>query len=211
MLASLRAAAGDVISATDGKGSLYGIVVEDAAGGIVAGRIVSSDSVARPGPPVHVFQALIRPARLELVVEKATELGVWGFTPVRTSRSRGTAGPARLDRLRKTAIEAMKQSLGTYLPEISQALSMEAALEMPSEVGLVLVARGGERDRSLREALQTYDGRGVALWIGPEGGFSAPETRALEDRGAIPFTLGPGRLKSETAAIASLAILRALT
>ena len=108
MLASLRVTSGDVVSATDGKGGLYRILVEDASGGVVSGRIQTSTCLARPQPPVYLFQALIRPARLELVVEKATELGVWTVSPVRASRSRGAVGPARLERLRKSGDDSWR-------------------------------------------------------------------------------------------------------
>jgi 16S rRNA (uracil1498-N3)-methyltransferase len=210
MSASLRVAVGDIVSATDGKGTLHVIRVEDTAGGVVEGRIQESICIERPQPPMRLFQALIRPARLELVVEKATELGVWGISPVRTSRSRGEVGPFRLERLRKTALEAMKQSLAAYVPDIDCAAALEEALDMLREPGLTLVARGGQGDPHLKDALRAYGGGSLALWVGPEGGFAPAEVDALEDRGAIPFTLGPTRLRSETAAIVSLGILRSL-
>jgi 16S rRNA (uracil1498-N3)-methyltransferase len=210
MLASLRVSAGDLVSATDGKGTVHRVLVEGAAGPEVTGMVQSSEHIDRTEPLIHLFQALVRPVRMELIAEKATELGVWGITPVRTSRSKGSMGPARLGRLRRAAIEAMKQSLGAYIPEVTGSLSIEEALEISAGLGLILVADSGQNLPTLPEVLKGYRGGGIGLWIGPEGGFSASETRALEQGGAVPYTLGRSRLKSETAAIASVAVVRSL-
>jgi 16S rRNA (uracil1498-N3)-methyltransferase len=210
MLLSLRVRKGDLVAATDGTGVLYRVSVEDTSGRQVTGRIEQSRPVEKAGPPVHLFQAIVKPARMELVVEKATELGMQGFTPVRTARTRGAIGRSRHERLRKAAIEAMKQSLGAYLPEINEPVTMSRALGMLVDFDFVLVAFEGDGVVTLRQALEAYKGGRIALWIGPEGGFTESETAALAGQGAVRFTLGRQRLKSETAAIASLAILHSL-
>jgi 16S rRNA (uracil1498-N3)-methyltransferase len=190
MVRSLRIKKGDLVTATDGRGHVYRILVEDASSREVRGRIERSEHVARSGARVHIFQAVIRPARMELIVEKATELGVWGLTPVKTSRSKGMLGAVRIERLRKTAIEAVKQSLGAYVPEITGVLGMDEGLEMSRGFDLLLVAHEGGDAPTMREALEAYNGGSIALWIGPEGGLSDSETRALGARGGIGFTLG---------------------
>lgn len=210
MISSLRVREGDLVTATDGRGNIYRLAVESTSGREVSARVRAVQRLEREGRPVDLFQAVIKPAKMELIVEKATELGLCGFTPVVSSRSERMAGRSRLVRLRKAAAEAMKQSLGAYLPDVRDPASFGEALEMMDDFDSVLVAWEGESVRALKRVLDgCRDGR-IALWIGPAGGFTESEIALLGERGGVTFTLGRQRLKSETAAIASLAVLHHL-
>lgn len=210
MVSSLRVREGDLVTATDGRGSVYKLAVESTSGREVSARVKAVERVEREGPPVDLFQAVIKPAKMELIVEKATELGLWGFIPVVSSRSEGMTGRSKLERLRKAAAEAMKQSLGAYLPDVRSPMGMGEALEMMGDFDSVLVAWEGEDARPLHRALDGCREGRIAMWIGPTGGFTESEVALMVKRGGVTFTLGRHRLKSETAAIASLAVLRHL-
>ena len=210
MVSSLRVSEGDLVTATDGRGNMYRLAVESISGREVSARVKTVERVEREGPRVDLFQAVIKPAKMELIVEKATELGLWGFTPVMASRSERMTGRSKLERLRKAALEAMKQSLGAYLPDVRDPVSFGAALEMMGEFDHVLVGWEGESARPLHRAIDSCREGPIALWIGPAGGFTESEVALLRERGGVTFTLGRQRLKSETAAIASLSILHHL-
>ncbi len=210
MISSLRIRERDIVTATDGRGTVYVLAVESTSGREVSARVRAVERVEPEGPPVDLFQAVVKPARMELIVEKATELGLWGFTPVVSSRSEGMTAGSRLERLRKAAVEAMKQSLGTHLPDVRDPVTFAEALEMMDDFDSVLVAWEGEGARPLRRALDGCREDRIALWVGPAGGFTESEMTLLGEHGGTTFTLGRHRLKSETAAIASLAVLRHL-
>jgi 16S rRNA (uracil1498-N3)-methyltransferase len=210
MTASLRARVGDNVTATDGLGNLYRLKVESTSGQEVSATVTSVESVKRAAPAIHLFQGVIKPASMELVVEKATELGLWGLTPVVSARAESSPGRIKTERLRKAAIEAMKQSLGAHLPEIRDAVSFGRALEEACDFDSVLVAWEGGSAPALHRAIDDCRAGRVALWVGPSGGFTQSEMARLEECGGVAFALGRQRLKSETAAIASLAILRHL-
>ncbi len=209
MVASLRLAVNDIVCATDGAGKVYEVEIHQARRGRVVGKILGVTETSPSRPLIWVFQGVIRPTKMDFLVEKCVELGIAGFVAVECERSVRKVAEARLGRWRRIAIEAMKQSLRSYLPEICKPQNFESAAGMPVDSDLTLVASETERGPTLTEAVKTSPAR-VALWVGPEGGFTDCEVGALVGGGAIPFSLGPYRLRSETAALASLAILHGL-
>ena len=210
MTASLRVRDGDIVTATDGRGNVYRLNVESTSAREVRARIVTAERVERRGPQIHLFQAVIKPSRMELIVEKAAELGLWGFTPVLSARSEAKMGKIRVERLRKAGIEAMKLSLGAWMPDVRDPVSFRGAVEAMAEFRSVLVAWEGEGAEPLHRILRGLGEDPIALWIGPAGGFTEDESADLASCGGTTFTLGRQRLKSETAAIASLAIIKHL-
>jgi 16S rRNA (uracil1498-N3)-methyltransferase len=210
MTASLRVRKGDMVTATDGRGNAYSLAVDNAAGREVLARVVSVKHFEREGPAVHLFQAVVKPSKMELIVEKTTELGLWGFIPVLSARSDARMGRIRMERLRRAAIEAMKQSLGTYVPDVLDPVDFIEAAGMMGGFDSILVGREGEGSGPLHRVLDRRPKGRIALWIGPAGGFTQDEAATIADCGGVFFTLGPRRLRSDTAAIASLAVLRQL-
>jgi 16S rRNA (uracil1498-N3)-methyltransferase len=102
----------------------------------------------------------------------------------------------------------MKQSLGSYLPDISAAFSFEDALGKLRGFDATLAAWVDEPGRTLAKIDLPPGPMKIGLWVGPEGGFTPGEISALVDSGALTFSLGKQRLKAETAALASVAVLR---
>ncbi len=208
MFASLRKAAGDVIAATDGAGRLFEAELEEAGRSGAVARVTRVEEVPPPDVRLTLFQGMIRPQRMDLIIEKCVELGADTIVPVLTERAMERDAGARLSRWSRIALEAMKQSLRVYLPDVRPAVAFDDALGEAEGCDLVLVAHEQRGSPSL-EGGDVVKGKGrIGLFVGPEGGFSDAEIKALTRRGARVFGLGGARLKSETAAIAAVALIR---
>ena len=207
IVSSLRKTAGEVVAATDGAGRRYEAELEEAGRGGVVARVTGVELVEPPDVRLTLFQGMIRPQRMDLVVEKCVELGADAIVPLVSERALERDTGARLARWNKIAVEAMKQSLRVYLPEVHPALAFAEALDrLPGfDISLVAHGRGAaggfEGDRGIGKA-------SIGLFVGPEGGFSDAEIEALAGGGAMTFCLGGARLRSETAAIAGVALIR---
>lgn len=189
------------------------------------GMSVRVDDFIRPAcaaPDLDLLFAPVKRHATDLIVEKATELGVRRIRPVITQRT--IAETVRLDRLQSIAREAAEQTERFDAPEILEPLSLAKALDgwdtsrpliYADEAGDDASAPwGGEIGRAapIGEALGSWTAGGpskLALLIGPEGGFTPDERRML--RGlpyVIPVSLGPRILRAETAAIGALSVIQ---
>ena len=173
----------------------------------VQGEIVET----RPGvgSPIDLIlvQGVAKGAKMDDVVRMGTELGVRAFIPVLTKRA-VAEGRGRAARWRRIAVEAAKQSRRADVPDVEDPLPFPAALDLLSDAGLVLLLWEGERARTLAQALQEAAApRRVALLVGPEGGFDEAEVAEAVARGAVPVSLGPLILRTETAGMAAVAMV----
>jgi len=161
---------------------------------------------------VTLLVALIKFDRLELLLEKATELGVGAIRFVKSERSeKGLEQGAdkRLARWKRIVQESSQQSRRARLPELFPPEPFKDALKLPAEHRLFL-----DEERSglpLLNALPRVDrSQQVAILVGPEGGWPDHERDAAGEAGWSPVSLGPHVLRTETAAISALAVLNAL-
>lgn len=216
---------GTAIPATEGQAHYLGGVMRRSVGDPIHlfnganGEWVARIASLTRGKATFAVEALVRPAAeepgpwlvfavlkrdtLDLVVQKATELGVSTLLPVFTERT--NAGRVNLDRLRSIAIEAAEQSERLSVPAIRPARRLHDALaDWPAERALYVAL-----ERAAAQPLGPAEGP-AGLLIGPEGGFG-PLDHTLLDRCRFvrPVTLGPRILRAETAAIAGLALLQA--
>jgi len=155
---------------------------------------------------VTLLVAAPRGERMDLVLQKATELGVARIVPVVTERSVARPEPTRRERWEKIAREAARQCGRADVPRVEPPLELEAALAAPDLPARRFALWEGERARSLRARLAEAPAAPVALLVGPEGGFPAGEIAAAEAAGFVPVTLGPRVLRVETAAIVAVAL-----
>lgn len=154
-------------------------------------------------PDFWLVPALLKKDRFDLVLEKATELGVRRIAPVLTRRC--VADKLNPERARSIVIEAAEQCARTALPELGPVAKLEALLkDWPQDRALFFADEtGGEPARA---AFAAHPGP-AALLIGPEGGFDEAERTAIRDfPQARPISLGPRILRGETAAIAGTAL-----
>lgn len=213
---ALRKKPGDAVQFVDGVGWIYdGVLVRMKPEIEIEIRDRRRDRETEL-PEVTLAPALLKGTRLDTVVEKATELGVAAILPIRSARTvaggRPAGGPSgqRLERWRRIALSAMKQSLRARLPRIEPVTGMEDIVGTASSYDLALIAweEEGERRLDLAAGLGAK-ARRVLLMIGPEGGFSGEEIAMAREAGMVTVSLGRSRLRSDTAAIAGLALLMA--
>ena len=154
-------------------------------------------------PDLWLCPALLKKDRFDLVLEKATELGVARIQPVVTRRC--VADKLNAERARTITTEAAEQCARTALPEIGDPVKLEALLkDWPAERALFFADEEGGAPAA--EAFAAHQGP-AAILVGPEGGFDDVERAAIRARpSAQPITLGPRILRGETAAIAALSV-----
>jgi 16S rRNA (uracil1498-N3)-methyltransferase len=177
-----------------------------------AGAWLLVTTMRRPqmaGPDIWLAFAPVKRARIDLIAEKATEMGVSVMLPVMTRR----AEPSRvnIERLTNIAIEAAEQTERLDIPEIREALTFDRLIAgWPPERILFVCAEAGAAE-PIAEAVMSRKGRSACFLIGPEGGFAPAELDALRKRPfVVPVGLGPRLLRAETAAIVALACWQAL-
>lgn len=159
-----------------------------------------------------LLAALIKFDRYEWMIEKATELGVAGIVPVvaaRSERGLDRATAKRLSRWRKIALESSQQSRRDHLPEVNPPAPFSTALTHAASRRYALDEQPGAP--ALLDALppERSAADSVALLVGPEGGWTDEERAAFTTAGWQPVSLGPRILRTETAALAALAIVSA--
>ncbi len=174
--------------------------------------VVEELPAPEPALNLDLYLALIKFDRLELAIEKATELGVRRIVPVIASRSEKgleRAAVKRSQRWRRIAREAGQQARRVRPPEISGAVKFRSALESGAERRYILDEASSAPP--LLETLSASSGdlRDTALLVGPEGGWTSEERREALEAGWASASLGPQILRAETAAIAATAILSA--
>ena len=159
--------------------------------------------------PLHLLLAVFKFDHFEWAVEKATELGVGSITPVlarRTEKHLAQAAVKRVERWRRIALEAAKQSRRTDVPVIGEPVLLKAALEKEAAGTRILLSET-EQEVSLTAAIEVSDKTELALAIGPEGGWTPEEMALFTTHEWRHVTLGPRILRAETAAIAAIAIV----
>lgn len=195
-------------------GQAYAVELIGSEGGRALGRIVGQEP-AGGEPPVEVilFQGLAKGDKMDLVVQKGTELGVTAFVPVITARSvvRLDAAKAadRIVRWQRVARAAAAQCRRGAVPVVESIIDWAAAVQRAAAVDLALVPweEGGRPLRAVLSEFAAATRPRVAVYIGPEGGLTAAEATAAAGAGAQIVTLGPRILRTETAGLALVAVL----
>jgi 16S rRNA (uracil1498-N3)-methyltransferase len=213
----LRIAAGERVLGLDGEGGRYPMVVERAGrDGIVLASAGAVEREPEPGaagselPWIELALSLPRGARAEEMLDRVVQLGVAAIQPLLAERTQGFArevSDTRRARLLRVAREACKQSRRAWLPVIHEPLSVgELASARPAAAACLLSPAASAR--SIDWACSAPHGtraRPLRVFVGPEGGFSPDEERAVLDAGAVAICLGPHVLRIETAAEAAVA------
>jgi 16S rRNA (uracil1498-N3)-methyltransferase len=207
----LRMKRGDNIILSEGGEAEYEIELTGVTSDAIAGTLTQRlDKPAEPRVELTLYQALIRPNRFDLVLEKGTEIGVSRFVPVTSERSQipdRAASGNRMSRWQRLIVEAAEQSGRGRPPEIVAPVALDEALRTAR--GLKLLPWEGERLLPLGAHLRGLNDRpaAVSLFIGPEGGFDRSEVDLARTAGCTLVTLGPRILRSETAGIVASALV----
>lgn len=210
-----RIVEGDVVRLTNGAGRRASGVVDSVSRRSCAVSL-SDEAIEEVDPPAHI--ELLAPVgdrdRMLMLAEKSVELGLSSWRPIVYGRSRSVSprgeGEAFREKLRLRQISALEQSGGAWLPDVHAELPLDTALATINAVApatrIVLDVDG----ESIGDIAAELRGRAVVA-LGPEGGLEEHERAALITHGWRPVSLGHNVLRFETAGIAALAILRALS
>ena len=210
----LRLAPGDTVELFS-DGSRYLAEIADAARDAVRVRVLEELPTTEPRLRVTLFQGLPKADKLELIVQKAVELGAEAVVPVAMERSvvrlTPESAPRKRDRWQKIAREACKQSGRCAEPTVGLPVTAAELARELSRFDAAVVPWEDARGYSLNAFHAEHpDIRTLAVVIGPEGGITPAEIEALQTAGCRPVTLGPRILRTETAGLAALSALMCL-
>lgn len=208
----LRMKQGEEISVSnglDGKEYRCGIVALEQDRVLCELRFIKEDGVELPAK-VYLFQGLPKADKMELIIQKAVELGVYRIIPVVAKRCvvklDEKKAAAKIMRWQGIAEAAAKQSKRAVIPQVTEVHSFDRAVKMASDMDIRLIpyelAEGMEKTREKIDGLKP--GQSIAVFIGPEGGFEEAEIENACRNGIEPVTLGKRILRTETAGMTVL-------
>jgi len=202
----LRKKAGDHVMVTDGKGRMHEAIIRS------LGRTSAECSILHTferlnEPKINVTLAispLKNPARLDFVVEKATELGVTTIIPLVCERT--IPKHEKHLRLQKLAAAAMKQCGRCVLPTVFVLTRFDTLVSNAGQYQLKLIPHERtEQSQFIGSVMKHHaEAKSALILIGPEGGFTEEEIKLAADHGFVAISLGPRRLRSETAALSAM-------
>ena len=210
----LRMGAGEEVLISNGVDKDYLCEVTSVTSQEVTARILTVEEGGRELPArITLFQGLPKGDKMELIIQKAVELGAYEIVPVETKRTvvklDKKKEEAKLRRWNAVSESAAKQSKRLIVPEVTGVKSLKETLVFSKEFDVTVIpfenAKGMERTREILS--QVKPGMNVGIFIGPEGGFEDSEIELSESFGAKTVTLGKRILRTETAGLSVLSIL----
>jgi 16S rRNA (uracil1498-N3)-methyltransferase len=199
VLKVLRGRDGDALEVVDACGRLF---VAELRGGREA-AILEALEAPEDDVEISLYQAVPKKGRMDFVIEKTTEVGVTKIVPLVTTRGVVEPGSGKVERWRRVAAAAARQSLRMRVPEVLEPLPFAEAIRQAGEGGVLL-----HNDTGLG-TIEDVVSSPASLFIGPEGGWSEEEMGLAMEAGLVLAQLGPYRLRSETAGMVAVARTRA--
>ena len=211
----LRLRVGEEVYVADESGRRFAAVLEAVSDRACSVRLNAELPSNEAPVRITLYQGLPKADKLDMIAQKLTELGAACIVPVKMERCvvklDDKDGKKRAERLSKIAREAAKQCKRALTPEISAPMTLKQLSGRMKQHDLLMVPWEDARGYTMKHALAEYaDAKDIGIVIGPEGGMSAEEVQALEALGARQITLGPRILRTETAAVASVAMAMTL-
>lgn len=216
----LRLKAGDFIEVSDSEQYEYQVELSEISSEQILGKIHDKQNFSRePEIQVSLYQGIPKQGKMETIIQKAVELGIWRIIPVFMQRTVVTEKgnfKNKLVRWQKIADEAVKQCKRGRIPQIESPLyTKDVFARVMKEHDLVLFLYENEEKITIKQVLRSAAAKKesraplkkIALLIGPEGGFSEEEACTFQEIGASCATLGKTILRTETAGIAALAMV----
>ena len=210
----LRMKQGEELTVSDGFGSEYRCSAQEFLPETVKVKILEKSRVSSElRSEITLFQCLPKGDKMELIIQKAVELGAYAVVPVETRRCvvklDAKKAQKKVTRWQQISESAAKQSKRMLIPEVKNVMNWKEALAFAKGLDVVLIpyelAQGMKETREILAAIQP--GQSVGIFIGPEGGFEEEEVRDAMEAGGKPVTLGKRILRTETAGMTMLSIL----
>ena len=210
----LRMRPGEELMVSDGNNLKYLCAVEEyGEGGAVLRILEEMQTDTELSSKLYLFQGLPKQDKMELIVQKAVELGAYQVIPVSTRRSvvklDEKKAQKKAERWQQIAVSAAKQAGRGYIPEVAPVVSYRQAVERAKELDVILIPyeleRGMQATKKIIKAVRP--GQSIAVFIGPEGGFEKEEVEQALGCGARAVTLGRRILRTETAGLTALSVL----
>jgi len=214
----LRVQPGEQLVIFDGSGYRYLCrILEVHKKEIVVEKIKKEPYSAESPVSITLAQGLPKSGKMDLIVQKSTELGVTQIIPLITERSQ-VRHTEKIERWRKIALSASQQCGRDKIPEIGGVVEFKVFITPPAlpldkgrnEEGLLkIIFSEGHKERNLKKILTDFkEAEHIILLIGPEGGFSQEEVSSAIEKGFIPASLGPRILRTETAPLTAISIIQ---
>lgn len=210
----LRMRSGEAFTAADENGIFYHCEIDSLDKQQVTANILNKEQGGSElSSKIYLFQGLPKSDKMELIIQKAVELGAFEIIPVATKRAivklDAKKEASKLKRWQAIAEGAAKQSGRMLIPQISEVKTFGEALEMARKLDVNVIpyecARGMEGTREIFSGIKP--GMSVGIFIGPEGGWEESEVEKAKELDVKPVTLGRRILRTETAGLTTLSIL----
>ena len=210
----LRMKQGEEVWISDGGQKEYRCAIEAFSADEVLLHIIYAQEPDYELPSrIYLFQGLPKADKMELIIQKAVELGAYEIIPVETKRCvvklDGKKAAKKVERWQQIAESAAKQSKRMLIPKIHEVMSFQDALKLAEELDIRLIpyelAKGMKETKKILN--QIRPGQSVGIFIGPEGGFEESEIEAIEEISGKSVSLGPRILRTETASLVASSIV----
>lgn len=210
----LRMKQGEELWISDGGKKEYRCTIEEFSPDEVLLHIIySQEPDYELQSRIYLFQGLPKADKMELIIQKAVELGAYEVIPVETKRCvvklDGKKAAKKVERWKQIAESAAKQSKRMLIPNVHEVLTFKEALKYAESMDVRLIpyelAKGMQETKEILADIQP--GQSIGIFIGPEGGFEEKEVETAISEGAKPITLGKRILRTETAGLAILSVL----
>lgn len=210
----LRLEVGDSVSINNCDGEEFLGRIEDINKKQVIVKCTEKLALNNESPvEIYLFQGLPKSSKMDLIVQKATELGVKEVTPVITERVvvKSELGEfKKVDRWNRIVLEACKQSKRSLIPKVNIPLEFEQLLDLLKNMDLIVVPYENAEGQGIKNMVNYVNKsriKKIAVIIGPEGGFEQEEINRLKELGAYIVTLGPRIFRTETAGLVCVSLI----
>ena len=209
----LRAVKGDLITVCC-DGYDYSVQINEISNDSISSIVIDKKkNMTESDLKVTLFQGLPKSDKMELIVQKCVELGVYEIVPVITERciskiNSEKDGRNKVSRWQKIAIEAAKQCNRGVIPKVSMPIDYKKAIDLSSKMDLSIIPYEKESTTGFCDVVaKSQNVRTSSIFIGPEGGFSEHEIQQADSKGIQKITLGPRILRTETAGMVALSLM----
>ncbi|MBQ3053660.1 MAG: 16S rRNA (uracil(1498)-N(3))-methyltransferase [Clostridia bacterium] len=208
----LRVTEGENLSICDSEGYEYDAEIISVSKTQVQAKILNKkENDSEPKIKVTIFQGLPKGTKMELIIQKCVEIGVYSIVPVATSRAvvklSQEKGKGKEERWNKISMEAAKQSTRGIIPKVEAPISFKEAIDLAKKFDMAIIPYEKQGKSDFKGFLQGKSPKTIGVFIGPEGGFAEEEIAFAIENGVTPVSLGKRILRTETAPLCVLSVL----